>query len=437
MTDGILLWVALLVECISALFYTYITFRIQELRSVSRTGVLMICAGAIATALTGVWLPVAPFYWMGANVLWRAGCFARFWRVGIGLPLLLSFLHEMAVDLWAFIIRALIRWMYPDMPDVWTDFWILIGYCLILLTALLILSRGFGCLDRFLPHSSTKRVFLSVFVPLNLLGFIAMLVIDFYPIEGLSREGFHLREMVAALLLVAIVVVRIIYDERKARDWAELKAEQGELIRRDYRELVRVYGEHARLFHDMHRHFRLLKQMLADRDYAGAAQYLDDLEPGETASLRPCRTGDPVMDYLLHEKVKRAGGQDIRLDMHIEYPAQLRIRRPDLCVILSNLMDNALEAAARVPNPAERFVTLNLRGVERMLIIKVENSYTEELRRRGAWFRSTKTDDGLHGWGLSSVQMIAEKYQGTVTVTHASGRFCAVAVLSEPDEPDS
>ena len=74
-------------------------------------------------------------------------------------------------------------------------------------------------------------------------------------------------------------------------------------------------------------------------------------------------------------------------------------------MVLSNLLDNALEATCRVPEPSERFIRLTLCEVDRMMLIKVENSYEMEPVRQGVWFKSAKTNGGLHGWGLSSVKM--------------------------------
>ena len=81
---------------------------------------------------------------------------------------------------------------------------------------------------------------------------------------------------------------------------------------------------------------------------------------------------------------------------------------------MGNLLDNAIEAARQVSDPSGRTVALTIRRIHQMLVIKVENSFAAAPVQEGGELKTTKTEGGLHGWGLKSAQTAAEKYDGMV-----------------------
>ena len=114
----------------------------------------------------------------------------------------------------------------------------------------------------------------------------------------------------------------------------------------------------------------------------------------------------------------------------MEFPRHTNIRSADLCAIIGNLLDNGLEAARKVPDFRQRFLLLTIRRINQMLIIKVENSFADAPRQENGRLKTTKREQGLHGWGLKSAQTAAEKYDGMIQTTYTETRFRAVATLS-------
>ena len=114
----------------------------------------------------------------------------------------------------------------------------------------------------------------------------------------------------------------------------------------------------------------------------------------------------------------------------VEFPHHTNLRSADLCAVLGNLLDNALEAAQQVPEKEERFVCLTIRRINQMLIIKVENSFCIPPVFGDGTLTTSKEKNGLHGWGLKSAQTAAEKYDGTVQTSYTDNIFRAVATLS-------
>ena len=140
-------------------------------------------------------------------------------------------------------------------------------------------------------------------------------------------------------------------------------------------------------------------------------------------------TGDEAVDYLLNSRMAAAVREGIILEIKVEFPRRSNLRSADLCAILGNLLDNALEAVRKVAEPEERKAVLTIRRIHQMVVIKVENTFAEDVRDHEGELKTTKTDGGLHGWGLKSVRTAAEKYEGALRTSWEGGWFRAVVTL--------
>src|SRR5699024_9052322 len=116
--------------------------------------------------------------------------------------------------------------------------------------------------------------------------------------------------------------------------------------------------------------------------------------------------------------------------VQVEFPRHTNLRSADLCAILGNLLDNALEAVKQIPVPEQRFIQLTIRRINLMLIIKVENSFITPPVKQDGELKTSKDNNGLHGWGLKSAQTAAEKYDGMVQTSYNGHTFRTVAFLS-------
>ena len=141
------------------------------------------------------------------------------------------------------------------------------------------------------------------------------------------------------------------------------------------------------------------------------------------------------MDYLINSKAHAAMADDIHFQAQVEFPRHTNLRSADLCAILGNLLDNALEAARQVPKKDGRFVRLTIRRIHQMLVIKVENGFAAPLVEKDGELKTSKEGNGLHGWGLKSARTAAEKYDGTVQTSQEGDTFRAVATLSYQGVP--
>ena len=235
--------------------------------------------------------------------------------------------------------------------------------------------------------------------------------------------------------------IHIIYQEKLSlKDaLARLKSEQAGLLERDYAALNQAYAVNAKLFHDFHNHIGVLQQLLSRQKTKEAAEYLNALQEPVREMAGNVWTGDETIDYLINSKANKAKSDGTDFRIQVEFPRRTNLKSADLCAILGNLLDNALEAARQVPEMEKRYIRLTIRRINQMIVIKVENSYASghasPLMEKDGALKTTKEDNGLHGWGLKSAQTAAEKYDGCVLTSYTDTDFRAVATLSYEGVP--
>lgn len=263
-----------------------------------------------------------------------------------------------------------------------------------------------------------------------LAGFLAVVTLSEQTVLEIPEDLLDQWTLLAVVLMMSVLVFRINRQYEVEKELTRLKSEQTELLERDYTALSNAYAVNAKLFHDFHNHIGALRQLLSHERYREAVQYLDALQEPVRGLADTVWTGDGTLDYLINSKAAAAETDGIDFQIQVEFPRHTNIRSADLCAILGNLLDNALEAARQVPEDKARFVSLAVRRIHQMLVIRVENSYSAAPIQENGELKTTKAAGGLHGWGLKSAQTAADKYDGMVQTTCADGVFRAVATLS-------
>ncbi len=236
--------------------------------------------------------------------------------------------------------------------------------------------------------------------------------------------------ILSVILLAGIMVHRLSKQYETEKELAELKEKQAELLERDYNVLNKAYSENAKTFHDMHNHIGAVRSLLTAEKYDKAIEYLDDLQKPVSGMATAVWTGDETADYLINSRIASAANEGIAFETQIEFPKGTNIGGADLCAVLGNLLDNAFDAVRKDSTSESRSIKLTIRRINCMLVIKVTNTFSGELRATDGKLKTTKTEKGLHGWGIESARTAAEKYSGTVQTTAENGVFTAVATMS-------
>ena len=328
-------------------------------------------------------------------------------------------MYEIGISLWIFIFSEILI-AITDVGD-FSDRNLLYGQLplwianAILITAALLIYNGKNITIRTISFAAVFGIF----------G-----VVLFSDERAVSDDITFTYLIFSVILLTGIMVYRLRRQYETEKELSELKERQAELLERDYNVLNKAYSENAKTFHDMHNHIGAVRSLLTAEKYDKAIEYLDNLQKPVSGIAATVWTGDETVDYLINSRISAAKNEGIDFETQIEFPKGADIGSADLCAVLGNLLDNAFEAVRNCSVDKTRSIQLTIRRINRMLVIKIVNTFSGEVNASGGKLRTTKTDGGLHGWGIESAKTAAEKYDGTIVTTAENGIFTAVATLS-------
>lgn len=206
-------------------------------------------------------------------------------------------------------------------------------------------------------------------------------------------------------------------------------AMQNELLAKNYQVAKESYESNARLYHDMGNHFSIIQNYLADGKVEEAKVYLEKLEKNRTAYSVEQFTGIEAVDYILSQKAELARQKNVETSIHAEYPKDCNIDPIDLCTILTNLLDNAIEACEKLSETSTKKLSITIRRINQFIIIQILNSCMEEPVIIKGKFLTSKTDRRHHGWGIKNIKSAIEKYYGTMEYEYSENVFTVSVML--------
>jgi sensor histidine kinase regulating citrate/malate metabolism len=179
--------------------------------------------------------------------------------------------------------------------------------------------------------------------------------------------------------------------------------------------------------HDYHNHMQLLKAHLAMGQYEQAKNYLNQLEEDLDSIDVAYKTGNVSLDAILNSKLSVAEKQGIEIHSKATVPEKLAVSDVDLCVVIGNLLDNAMESCEKMKVDEQRFLRVYIGVFKQQLYISVTNSTNEVIRKLDKEYISSKR--GNHGHGLKRIDTIVEKYDGFINRKNEPGVFVTEIML--------
>lgn len=181
--------------------------------------------------------------------------------------------------------------------------------------------------------------------------------------------------------------------------------------------------------HDIKNHFAYLEVLLQEGRQEEAMSYFEELQAGILPQLSYIDCGNRVVSAILNLETAKARAQGIILDYRSMVEPELPIRDSDLCALMTNLIDNAMEAMIR-QGQTDGTVEVGLRQKGSSLYLCVINPVDGALKPEDLLsLRTTKEDRTLHGYGHKIVEGIAARYDGAVNREIREGRYIVDVVL--------
>ncbi len=179
--------------------------------------------------------------------------------------------------------------------------------------------------------------------------------------------------------------------------------------------------------HDYHNHLQKLAAHLAEGQIEEAKKYIGELGESLDNIKAKYQTGNVSLDAILNSKLSIVEKEGIAINCKVEIGESLTVSDIDLCILLGNLIDNAVEACRGISDEAERFLRIYMCIRKKQLYISVSNATNEVIRKLDAEYISKKRGD--HGHGLKRINIVVDKYGGFIKRANEPGVFATEIML--------
>lgn len=259
------------------------------------------------------------------------------------------------------------------------------------------------------------------------LEYLALMQCDVVFIKEKQKIGSRNGLLFFAVYLFLFVLFVVYYGYKQEKNQIALLSEKNKVMEQEYRNIVSWSKKRSSLIHDAKNHLIALEGILSNGETDRALQCVTQLLNKEDEREQIAYTDDAVLNSLLNEKISWAKTLGIDIKICIDDLEDPFVADVDVCVLLSNLLDNAVEAAGKVSG--KRSIVASLKEFSWGNMVQVENSYTEPSKETIDRPQTTKKNKREHGIGLQNVESVVEKYRGTIKYERREESFCVTIML--------
>ena len=180
-----------------------------------------------------------------------------------------------------------------------------------------------------------------------------------------------------------------------------------------------LYTAQRHKVHDFRAHLNILQGLLQNQEYDAAEQYLNSVTKEQTDRLFLVNSHHSILDALFNTKATEAIRKGIDIDFKLNDLSTLPFDVSDMVVLFSNLLDNAIEACEKVDG--NRVIRVSV-VLKRSLLFSIRNT-TLPVKIKNDTIQTTKPNASLHGFGLSNIKLILNKYHADFVMDYTDGWF--------------
>ena len=229
-------------------------------------------------------------------------------------------------------------------------------------------------------------------------------------------------------LSIGVVIVSVMQfsnmntEEKFVR--AEEKAKRSKMLidmkSEQYNMITEKIEKTRKSRHDIHHHINVVYQLAKENKIERLIEYLEEYNKIYSTKEPMVYCNNSTVDAILNHYILLAKDNGIEVQLNVALPEELKIRDTDLCIVIGNLLENAIEASEKEEN---KRIKLRINRSNEYICMLVSNLYNGEIKKGHSGYYSRKREFKDTGIGLSSVSAVVEKYDGRMEVDHTNGEF--------------
>ena len=198
-----------------------------------------------------------------------------------------------------------------------------------------------------------------------------------------------------------------------------------------YQEKLKDEEKVRSVYHDMKNHLLVLQRHILQRQINSpeTAEMVEKLQSQVAMYEDYVHTGNDILDIILKEKSELAREKSIAFSVTADLNGVDFIEPLDISTIFSNALDNAIEASEKLPEE-QGAILVKAGKMQNFFSVLIENNCLQNSENTN--IRTTKSDDFLHGFGISNMRKAAEKYGGQLTTKYEKGTFTLKILIPIP-----
>lgn len=262
-----------------------------------------------------------------------------------------------------------------------------------------------------------------------MIGFAA-LMFSVYNVLNLSKIP-HILIFFSLTIFILIFLIVFLYSkntmflrEQEQKDKMQIAQLQQQFAY--YQEKLKDEEKVRSVYHDMKNHLLVLQRQINSPE---TAEMVEKLQSQVAMYEDYEHTGNDILDIILKEKSETARQKHIALSVTADLNGVDFIEPLDVSTIFGNGLDNAIEASEKLPEE-QRAILVKAGRVQNFFSVLIENSCLQN--REYTKQRTTKSDDFLHGFGISNMRKAAEKYDGQLTIKCENEKFTLKILIPIP-----
>lgn len=241
-----------------------------------------------------------------------------------------------------------------------------------------------------------------------------------------SKQEISNNFIISGCWIIFIANIAILYllnqMEQQRQNNARLLAlsQQLQFQEKNIKGISSLYSSQRKQVHDFRAHLNTLTELLDNAHYNDAKEYLKSISDQHNEQVFLVNCHHAVLDAIFNLKASEALKKNINIHFEVNDLSQLSFNPIDLTVLLSNLLDNAIEGCRKIHSEREIQIFASL---ERERFCCIVRNTSLPVRITNGEILTTKSNSNLHGYGLINVKAILNKHNGEYTMSYKNGFF--------------